>query len=177
MWQELLSFTFFGIILYAFSILVNRTMNYLKKKDRIAPYMANSIQLIIRLFVIIILFIAFFSFVPLELNQILSISSITGLIVGFASTEVLIQVLSGIYIFTTRPFKVNELVQIDTTTGIVLDIGINFTILQQFDGSRVKIPNKKVWFKTALVNYRGRSVHRLSVRDFNARSSINYFLL
>jgi small-conductance mechanosensitive channel len=104
----------------------------------------NGLILGIRFLTIVTIFFSFFYFVPLELTEIISITSVIGIVIGFASSEILVQMISGFYILTSKPFRVNELVQIDNTIGRVMEIGINFTVIQRFDGSMVKIPNRKV---------------------------------
>lgn len=104
----------------------------------------NGFKLVLKIIFIFLFTIGFFTLIQIPLEFLVSISSISGIIVGFASTEVMSQIVSGIYLITSHPFGVNHLVDIQGTTGIVLEIGVNYTSIQKFDGTIVRIPNKKI---------------------------------
>ena len=114
------------------------------KKQTIPLEATNGIKVIVRLITVFLIILALLTFIPGAASYLLSISSITGIIVGFASTQVISQFVAGIYLLFSRPFKVNDLVNINGIDGLVLEIGLNFTTLQKFSGTLVKIPNKTI---------------------------------
>ena len=114
------------------------------RKQNIPLEAINGIKIAVRLVTIILIIIALFTFIPGSASYLLSISSITGLIIGFASTQVVSQFIAGIYLLFSRPFKVNDLVKINNIDGLIQEIGLNFTTLQKFSGTIVKIPNKTI---------------------------------
>ncbi|MEJ2248165.1 MAG: mechanosensitive ion channel [Candidatus Lokiarchaeota archaeon] len=114
------------------------------RKQKIPLEATNGIKITVRLITILLIIIALITFIPGSSSFLISFSSITGLIVGFASTQVVSQFISGIYLLLSRPFKVNDLVNINNIDGLILEIGLNFTTLQMFSGTIVKIPNKTI---------------------------------
>ncbi|MFX1487655.1 MAG: mechanosensitive ion channel family protein [Promethearchaeota archaeon] len=114
------------------------------RKQSIPLEAINGIKIAVRLVTVILIIIALLTFIPGSVNYLISISSITGLIIGFASTQVVSQFIAGIYLLFSRPFKVNDLVKINNIDGLIQEIGLNFTTLQKFSGTIVKIPNKTI---------------------------------
>jgi small-conductance mechanosensitive channel len=114
------------------------------RKQNIPLEAINGIKIAVRLVTIILVIIALLTFIPGSATYLVSISSITGLIIGFASTQVVSQFIAGIYLLFSRPFKVNDLVKINNIDGLIQEIGLNFTTLQKFSGTIVKIPNKTI---------------------------------
>jgi small-conductance mechanosensitive channel len=114
------------------------------KNQRIPLEAINGIKIIVRIITVSLIVIALLTFIPGSSSFLLSISSITGIIIGFASTQVVSQFIAGIYLLSSRPFKVNDLISINGIDGLVLEIGLNFTTLQKFSGTIIRIPNKKI---------------------------------
>jgi small-conductance mechanosensitive channel len=114
------------------------------RKQNVPLEAINGIKIAIRLVMIILIIIALLTYIPGSASYLISISSITGLIIGFASTQVVSQFIAGIYLLFSRPFKVNDLVKINNIDGLIQEIGLNFTTLQKFSGTIVKIPNKTI---------------------------------
>jgi hypothetical protein len=164
--MELGFFVIFGFgILLVISLCI-RLVNWLEARKDVSRQSANTFLLLLRFLGFIVLIIAFYYIVPLNLGQFLSISSITGIVIGFASSTIFIQVLAGIYILTTRPFHVNEIVQIGSNIGRVIEIGINYTVLQRLDGTRVKIPNNLV-VDSRIQNYTKQLTKELVKKQFH----------
>jgi len=114
------------------------------RKKSIPLEAINGIKIAVRLITVILIIIALLTYIPNSEQYLISISSVTGLIIGFASTQVVGQFIAGIYLLFSKPFKVNDLVQINGIDGLVQEIGLNFTTLQKFSGTIVKIPNKTI---------------------------------
>jgi small-conductance mechanosensitive channel len=114
------------------------------RKQSIPIEAINGIKIAVRLVTVILIIIALLTYIPGSTSYLISISSVTGLIIGFASTQVVSQFIAGIYLLFSRPFKVNDLVKINNIDGLIQEIGLNFTTLQKFSGTIVKIPNKTI---------------------------------
>ncbi len=114
------------------------------RKQRIPLEAMNGIKILVRLIAVLLIIIALLNYIPGFTSYLLTISSITGIIVGFASTQVVSQIVAGIYLLTSRPLKVNDLVRISGNDGLIIEVGLNFTTMQKFNGSIVKIPNKTI---------------------------------
>lgn len=112
----------------------------------------DGLKLILRLVMVLIVVITLFTLIRLPPDFVITVSSFSGVIIGFASTEVMNQLIAGIYLITARPFGVRDLVEIDDVVGMVQQIGINYTLIQRFDSTLVKIPNKKILDST-IKNY------------------------
>ena len=67
-----------------------------------------------------------------------------GMVVGFASQNVLSQVLSGLFVLIARPISIGELVELGGVKGIVEDISTLFTCIRTDDGRLILIPNNTV---------------------------------
>ena len=141
---ELIYFLIYVILLWLVYRLVVRILSKFFTKKMISVEFLNGIKIILKIFVIFLLSIGLLTLIQLPKELIISISSVSGIIIGFASTEVMSQIVAGIYLITTHSFGVNDLVNIQGTEGIVSEIGVNYTSIQKFDGTYVKIPNKKI---------------------------------
>ena len=147
-WFDILFNIFIVAIIVIVILLFYRVVMFLMKrgaKKKMIPLEAmNGIKIIVRLITVLLIVIALFTFIPSSSSFLISISSVTGLIIGFASTQIVSQFIAGIYLLFSRPFKVNDLVNINDIDGLILEIGLNFTTLQKFSGTIVKIPNKTI---------------------------------
>ncbi|MFO8050486.1 MAG: mechanosensitive ion channel [Thermoplasmatota archaeon] len=83
---------------------------------------------------------------------ILVISMIVGLVVSFAATGSIGNMLSGLVLMSMRPYSVNDRVEISEIIGDVVALGIMFTTLRDLDGKLHEIPNNNVLLGT-ITNY------------------------
>jgi len=79
-----------------------------------------------------------------ELTGLLAGAGIAGIVIGFATKDILSDLLAGIMLFFDRPFKIGHVININDLWGTVEDIGLRSTKLKTFDGKRVVIPNSNV---------------------------------
>ena len=63
------------------------------------------------------------------------------LILGFASQQVLSNVMSGIFLILKKPFKINDIVEIQGNRGKVLELNLHDTIIEDDEKNRIIIPN------------------------------------
>ena len=136
-------------------------------KNRKYPVNAiNVLKLLIRVIAIILYIIALVVIIEIPDEYLVSLTSISGIIIGFAATEIMSQIISGIYLISTKPFGVNDFVELGDTEGIVLEIGMNYTVIQRIDGTLVKIPNKKI-LDSKVKNYTIKMKDELEKNDIN----------
>jgi len=64
-----------------------------------------------------------------------------GMVIGFATQQVLGQAVAGLFILLPRPFKIGDRVAAAGETGVVEDISALFTIVRRDEGSVVLLPN------------------------------------
>jgi len=110
------------------------------------------IRLLLRFGVIFAIIIGIFTIFDVSSPLFISLSSISGIIIGFASTEIVTQVIAGLYLITSRPFTVDDLVKIDDVEGLVIEINLNHTVIKQFNNTLCLIPNKKL-LESQILNY------------------------
>lgn len=94
---------------------------------------------------------------------------IAGFIVGFALKDTLGNLASGVFILFHRPFEVGDWINIGGIVGGVQKIGIAACTLNAPDGTKVTIPNSKIWGDT-IQNYTGNPLRKL----FNLEVGISY---
>lgn len=68
------------------------------------------------------------------------------LIIGFASQQVLSNLMSGIFIVIKRPFKVNDIIEVSGNIGKVIELNIHETILETIEEPKkwIIIPNSLI---------------------------------
>ena len=104
----------------------------------------------------------------IDTSGFLVAGGITGIVIGFASQNIVGNLVSGLFIMAERPIRIGSQVEIDQITGFVEDIGIMSTILRNFDGLYVRIPEKV--FTNNIIN-RGINVARRVERTIGIRYS------
>ncbi len=120
--------------------LINRAV----RLQRLSADIINGLKVLIRIIGFLIIILLLFIFFDVSTEALISISSVGGIFIGFASSEVMTHIVSGLHIIATKPFGIHDLVKIDDVTGLVMEIGLNYTIIQKIDGNIVKIPNKMI---------------------------------
>ncbi len=159
-----------GIIISSIIIAKGTSMllkKYLRDKfdiDRLGILLKGSYYGIIALAVILSLPI-----LGIDTSGFLVAGGITGIVIGFASQNIVGNLVSGLFIMAERPIRIGSQVEIDQITGFVEDIGMMSTILRNFDGLYVRIPNEKV-FTNNIIN-RGINVARRVERTIGIRYS------
>jgi small conductance mechanosensitive channel len=86
----------------------------------------------------------------ISLTAYLASATIIGLAVGFGSQGLVQDVVTGLTVIFSDLFDVGDMVEIAGQTGIVQKIGIRFTVLNNFMGAEVFIPNRTI---TNVVKY------------------------
>jgi small conductance mechanosensitive channel len=79
-------------------------------------------------------------------------AGIIGLAIGFAFQDLATNFLAGVIISIRKPFKLNDLVRTKGYLGFVKKINLCNTIIENFTGQHIIIPNKEV-FQSPLENY------------------------
>jgi small-conductance mechanosensitive channel len=82
--------------------------------------------------------------IGISLKAYLASASIVGLAVGFGSQGLVQDVVTGLTIVFSGLFNVEDMVEISGQTGIVRGFGIRFTVIENFLGAKVYIPNRTI---------------------------------
>jgi len=131
----------------ALSLYLRRTLREKVSKDHL-----EIIAKIVNYSIIVIAVISAFAILGINLSGLLLAGSMAGIILGFASQNIVGNLLSGFFLIIERPVKIGDQVSIDDLSGYVEDIRIISTTIRTYDGLYVRIPNQKV-FTSNTVNY------------------------
>jgi len=70
----------------------------------------------------------------------IALGGFIGMVIGFASQQVLGQAISGLFLLISRPFRIGDSVSLAGEDGIAT----LFTIIIKTDGTKVLIPNNSI---------------------------------
>lgn len=73
-----------------------------------------------------------------------SIGTISGIVVGFASQNLIGNMIAGIYLALTRPFKLGDMITVFGNSGKVYDIGLLNCDLLMKNGDIVRAPSSSL---------------------------------
>jgi small conductance mechanosensitive channel len=90
---------------------------------------AKSIKSLVRVAGTIIVFAVAISYLSQDPIMAASISTISGLVIGFAASNLIGNVIAGIYLAITRPFRIGDRIKVFNGDGRVSDIGLLYSRL------------------------------------------------
>jgi small conductance mechanosensitive channel len=67
-----------------------------------------------------------------------------GLVIGFATQQVLGQAIAGTFLLLARPFKIGDKIVGAGQEGVVEDISAMYTVIRDAEGNKVLIPSTKL---------------------------------
>ncbi len=67
-----------------------------------------------------------------------------GLVIGFATQQVLGQAVAGTFLLLARPFKIGDKIIGAGQEGIVEDINAMYTVIRDAEGNKILVPNNKL---------------------------------
>jgi small-conductance mechanosensitive channel len=70
-----------------------------------------------------------------------ALAGFIGLVIGFASQQVLGQAIAGLFVLLARPVRIGDYATLAGETGTIEDISSMFTMVRKDDGVLVLIPN------------------------------------
>jgi small conductance mechanosensitive channel len=126
------------------NIFYNLTYDSLKKN-------AEIIRILIKIIGAIIVISIIISYLSEDPIIAASIGTITAIVIGFASQNVLGNLISGLYLAIARPFKIGNKVTVFGNTGIIFDIGLLYCKLRTDDGDMILAPNTSMVSTTIIV--------------------------
>ena len=120
-----------------------------------------------RLIVVGIFILGFFAALTViipnfSFGQLIAGLGFTSFIVGFATKDILNNLLSGILILWKQPFKIDDYIYVKDIEGIVEHIGVRATQLKMFDGEKILIPNGEM-YSNALTIWSAGAFRRLKL--------------
>jgi small-conductance mechanosensitive channel len=88
---------------------------------------AKSIRSLVRIAGAIIVIAFVISYLSQDPIVAASLSTISGLVLGFAASNLIGNVIAGIYLAITRPFRIGDRIKVFSQEGSVSDIGLIYT--------------------------------------------------
>ena len=124
--------------------------------DTIAPnaFIADIYRIVVRLLFLlagVVVALDILNAVAL-LGAFLGAAGIVGLAIGFAVRDTVENFIASIMLSIRQPFRPNDVVEIEGDLGKVVRLTSRATILLDFDGNHIRIPNSTV-FKGRIINY------------------------
>src|ERR671921_1215610 len=105
---------------------------------------AKSIRSLIRIAGAIIVIAVAISYLSQDPVIAASISTISGLVIGFAASNLIGNVIAGIYLAITRPFRIGDRIKVFNGDGRVTDIGLLYTRLLLDNGDEMLASNSSM---------------------------------
>ena len=145
-----------------FSILISRVLTlYLRRslKDKVSKDVGETFLKVLYYGSLIVVFVSILPLIGIDPSGLLLAGGITGIIIGFASQNIVGNLVSGLFLMIERPIRIGDQVQINDVSGYITDIRIISTLIRTYDGLLVRIPNQQV-FTTNITNIVGHPVRR-----------------
>jgi small-conductance mechanosensitive channel len=112
---------------------------------------AEVIRILIRIVGAIVVISVIISYLSQDPLIAASIGTITAIVIGFASQNVLGNLISGLYLAITRPFRIGDKVTVFGNTGIIYDIGLLYSRLRTDEGDIILAPNTSMVTTTIII--------------------------
>ncbi len=114
---------------------------------------AETVRILIKIIGAIIVTSIIISYLSQDPIIAASIGTITAIVIGFASQNILGNLISGLYLAITRPFRIGEKVTVFGNTGIIYDIGLLYSRLRTEEGDIILAPNTQMISTSIIIRY------------------------
>ncbi len=105
---------------------------------------ANSLRSLIRILGAIVVAAIVLSFLSQNAAVAASIGTLSALVIGFASQNLLGNMIAGMYLSMTRPFKIDDMITVFGNSGKVRDIGLLNCELLMSNGDIMRAPSSSL---------------------------------
>jgi small-conductance mechanosensitive channel len=157
------------VVGYLIAVIVSRYIQKAILKAKMAKILAVFTGRVVKILLIIFFVAMGIGFLGIDVGAaLISISVVSGFVLGFAFQETLGNLAAGFMIAITKPFRVKDYVEIAGQSGRINDVGASITTMTTVDNKRVIIPNSKIW-GDPIVNYTA-----LNKRMIDMRVGISY---
>lgn len=153
------------VLILALTILISKIIAlYLRRSlnDKVSKDVGETVIKFFYYGTIIIVSVSALHMLGIDLSGLLLAGGITGIILGFASQNIVGNLISGIFLMIEKPIKIGDQVEIDKISGFITDIRIISTLIRTYDGLLVRIPNQQV-FTSNITNLVGFPVRRFEL--------------
>lgn len=94
-------------------------------------------------------------FPSLQFRDLIAGLGFTSFIVGFATKDILNNLLSGVLILWKQPFQIGDYIFVKDKQGKVEYIGVRATTLRMDDGEKILIPNGEMYSEALIIRNAG----------------------
>lgn len=151
--KNILFLVFVLVIGYFATIFISRYVKKSMIKAKMSDILAEFAQRITKILLLIFTFAFAIGFLGIDaFAGILSLSVVSGFVLGFALQDTLGNLAAGFMLAIAKPFKKGDYVEIAGNSGSINSVGISITTMTTVDNKRVIIPNSKV-YGNPMVNY------------------------
>ncbi|MDY6843441.1 MAG: mechanosensitive ion channel family protein [Thermodesulfobacteriota bacterium] len=150
------------IVILIIAILVSKGLTIYLRRTLSERINKDRLLIIIKVIYYSIILITVLSVLPIigvNLSGLLVVGGIAGVIIGFATQNIIGNLISGFFLMIERPIKIGDQIQIDGVAGFAEDIRIISTTIRTYDGLYVRIPNEKI-FTSNITNFVTHAVRR-----------------
>ncbi|MDN5847845.1 MAG: mechanosensitive ion channel family protein [Candidatus Nitrosocosmicus sp.] len=105
---------------------------------------ANSLRSLIRILGAAVVAAIVLSFLSQNAAIAASIGTLSALVIGFASQNLLGNMIAGMYLALTRPFKIGDVITVFGNSGKVRDIGLLNCELSMTNGDIMRAPSSSL---------------------------------
>jgi small conductance mechanosensitive channel len=113
---------------------------------------AHSIKIFIRITGAIVVAAIIISYLGRDPIYAAVITTVTGLVVGFASKSLIENLIAGLYLAIIRPFKVGDRISVFGNTGIIYEISLFYSRLLSDTGDIVIAANSSLVSATVVIH-------------------------
>jgi small-conductance mechanosensitive channel len=150
------------IFILSLSVVAARIFTiYLRRslQDRVSKDVTEAVIKLLYYGAMGVVFISILPLIGLDPSGLLLAGGVAGIVIGFASQNIVGNLVSGFFLMIERPIKIGDQVEVNGISGYVSDIRIISTLVRTYDGLLVRIPNEQV-FTTNITNLVGHPVRR-----------------
>lgn len=149
-----------AIVLAAFARRIVRTAapRWLRVKPDLAVFLGR----LAGWFIILLGVVSALMILGFQLGPMVLIIAVVGVILFLSARTLFENLGAGIVIQTENPFRIGDLVEVGERTGTVVDITSRATVIDTYDGRRIRIPNSAV-LDNPIVNYAERGKLRTEI--------------
>jgi small conductance mechanosensitive channel len=133
-----------GVVGYLVAEITAKTAFRIALATQHSDRTAKSIRSVTRITGAIVIAVVVVSYLSQNATVAASIGAMSALVIGFASQNLLGNMVAGMYIALTRPFKIGDMITVFGNTGKVHDIGLLNCDLLMKDGNIVRIPSSSL---------------------------------
>ena len=117
---------------------------YTSDTKRVTAHQKQILTRVLQVALILAAVTAIFSIWGIDIGSLLVGAGFLGIVIGLAARQTLGSLLAGFVLMFSRPFEIGDWVAIGDEEGIVTKITIMNTIMRNFDGEHIVIPNDNV---------------------------------